>query len=181
MVKQMAGELAGRALKLVDIVAEDEVWGVSSKDITGYYKADVTFDARTPEETDRRKALAINLVNTGLLSKKTLRSEYMDVSDPDKENTQILVELAQQNPQVIQALVAGALRDWGADKLIQQLQEKEEMLKVKPSIATALQETEGQVDEQTGGGGNAPDIRTMRRAVPTATQMGGNGEQEMTQ
>lgn len=181
-IEQAFSELASRALQIVDTVIEGSVWEVAAKDIMGYYTANVTFDARTPEETDRRKALAMNLAPTGLLSKRTLRAEYLDVSDPDEEETRILVEHAQQNPAVMQALVAGAIRDWGAEKFIQQLQEKQDLLNVKPSGGggAPLEEIAAQGAPQPEAGAG-PDIRTMRRAVPTATPLGGNGEQAVVQ
>ena len=99
------GEYKGEPFVMNDLVGKDtEGWFVSVK-----------LDPRFPQDEARMAALGNQLLAIKGISRRTAQERYFGIDDPDREQDRLLVEAAQTNPDLMQALIQEALKAYGID------------------------------------------------------------------
>lgn len=112
----------------------------------------VKLDGKTPEETERRKALGLNLWKNKAISWETMTKDYFD-ADPEIERNKIWAEeIVNTDPNLRSAMASKALEILGIER-------QQEMAQDMSRIRRKMPQTQGQPPEDLGA---MPNQRTQQ-------------------
>ena len=100
---QVFGEYKGESYVMRDLTGKDtKGWYVSNK-----------FVPRFPQDEARMVSLGNQLLAIKGVSRRTAQEKYFGIDDPDREQDRLMIEAAQANPQLLQALIQEAMASYG--------------------------------------------------------------------
>ena len=117
-------------LAMVEEFGEDDgvtVWGKNERagnfysvtltkdDIEGYYENRVTITPAIPADIVQRQTLAIRMMEAGIISKRTVRDKFLDISLPEDEAVRVAIEQALQSEELTPKVILDALREYFPD------------------------------------------------------------------
>ena len=117
-------------LAIVEEFGEDDgvtVWGKNERagnfysvtltkdDIEGYYENRVTITPAIPADIVQRQTLAIRMMEAGIISKRTVRDKFLDISLPEDEAVRVAIEQALQSEELTPKVILDALREYFPD------------------------------------------------------------------
>jgi len=102
---QVFGKYKGEPYVLRDLVGADtRGWFVQTQ-----------VDPRFPQDEARMVALGNQLLAIRGVSKRTAQEKYFGIDDPDRENDRLLVEAYENQPQLMQMLMAEVAKQYGLE------------------------------------------------------------------
>jgi len=172
-------------LMFVENVIDDEVtvWGrtpagsfdqtIDSSDIKGYYENSVILSSISPEEEDRRSNLGRVLYQSGGISGRTFRRDYIQLEAPLEEEKQIMFEQLLKSPAIQGALEQALMQTEEMQERIQMTTEGQPWSPagnrgIPPSPMPRPDETQRVVRPIMPGSPEEADLRARQMTQPGA-------------
>lgn len=129
----LSGELYKIAVYIRDILQESvtihtiadgkpQQHSISPDDLKANPVFHVKFEGETPEETDRRHRIGLEMWVHGALSRQTITKEYFG-KDWIQERNQRIIEKLMESPQVLSAMANALIKAYGMERYKEQLEE----------------------------------------------------------
>jgi len=110
---------------------------IKPSDIKGHYDCEVQLLAEPPEANEMRKGLGKAYWQGGAISQETMLKDYFDMSQKEAQDemARILAETAIKQPGMMAVATADAMKQFGMDKELEELQAAEQMgIKGRPPL-----------------------------------------------
>jgi hypothetical protein len=115
--------MAGLMMRMIEILDEPvPIWvtdgpkrewlDLGPEHIKGYYEVEHTLEAIIPAERQLKYMYLADAEARGYITKKRVREEGMDISAPEKEEEDRLLEDMEKDPRVLNVVMAKALEPW---------------------------------------------------------------------